>query len=67
MTADQSPRDDAMVLAALPASRAEVEGLFIWNGARCRPDLWAHDTLQRLKRANLARYVRETKRWERVI
>jgi len=45
MKIDQNARDDAIVLAALPGTMFEIEGLFVWGGARCRPDLWAKDIL----------------------
>jgi len=69
--ADQNAQDDEIVLAALPGdfamawrALADVYGPYIHDPKR---DGLVKNALQRLKRAGKVRYVRETKRWERVI
>jgi len=75
MSANRNARDDAIVLAALPGDgnvivdclasrgyREEVKfsGMHVVLSAASR-------SIARLKRAGKVRYVREMKRWERVI
>jgi len=67
---DQNARDDAIVLAALPGDFPEIyanaefqTGVYPFYLQRINA---CRRALRRLKRANLARYVRETKQWEKV-
>jgi len=67
MTTDQSARDDAIVLAALPAGIFTLRfALAFRTSGRSEKSIArrTREALERLKRANLARYVLETKRWE---
>jgi len=60
-TQKENNRDDAIVLAALPGTMLDFQKKTIL------PNWVVKLTLRRLKRAGKVRYVREMKRWERVI
>jgi len=65
MKIDQNARDDAIVLAALPGTFDGIVLAFMQEGISL-PKWRAINAIHRLKRAGKVRYVRETKRWERV-